>query len=162
MDGPEAFGSLEWLRLLLPFGLLAMGFFIGKAIESAHLRALRRREIHWRRISISTLETPPDGWRIARTGLVDGSVVVSIDHWKRLLAGLRAFFGGRIRSYESLLERARREALLRMQEQAHERGFHGIVGTRLETARLASASRDGKGTAGVEILAFGTGVEKAR
>lgn len=162
MDEPGNFGSLEWLRLLLPFGLLAMGFLVGKAIENAHLRGLRRREIHWRRIPISTLEAPPDGWRVARAGLVDGSVVVSIDHWKRLMAGLRAFFGGRIRSYESLLERARREALLRMKEKAHERGFHGVVGTRLETARLASANRDGNGTAGVEILAFGTGVEKAR
>jgi len=162
VDGPETFGSFNWLRLLLPFGLLAMGFFIGKAIENAHLRSLHRREIHWRRIPVSTLDAPPEGWRVTRAGLVDGSVVVSIDHWKRLLAGLRAIFGGRIRAYESLLERARREALLRMQENAHQRGFHGVVGTRLETARLATASRDGNGTAGVEILAFGTGVERAR
>ncbi|MCP3986245.1 MAG: YbjQ family protein [bacterium] len=148
--------------MLLPFALLALGFAIGKVIESAHFRSLRRREIHWRRVQVSTLSLPPQDWRVVRAGLVDGSVVISIDHWKRMVAGLRALFGGRIRSYESLLERARREAVLRMKESAHARGFHGIVGARLETARLASTSRDGKGTAGIEILAFGTGIEAAR
>lgn len=162
MDGPAAFGPSAWLQLLLPFALLALGLFVGKAVERAHLRSLRRREIRWRTLAVSTLPAPPDEWNILRAGLVDGSVVISIDHWKRLLASLRAIFGGRIRAYESLLERARREAVLRMKENAHERGFHGIIGARFETARLAGTSRDGNGTAGVEILAFGTGVERAR
>ncbi len=161
MDGaPDPVGPGFWLRLLMPFLLLALGFLVGKAVESTHLRRLRLREIRWRRIPASTLDAPPDGWKVARTGLVDGSVVISIDYWKRFLAVLRAIVGGRLRAYESLLERARREALLRMKERAHEQGFHGVVGVRLETARLASASRDGEGTAGVEVLAFGTGLER--
>lgn len=162
MNGPDPFGPSVWLRLLLPFALLTLGLMIGGAIERAHLRNLRVREIRWRSFSTSTLRKLPEGWRIARIGLVDGSVVISIDYWKRFLATLRAIFGGRIRAYESLLERARREALLRMKEAAHAQGFHAIIGVRLETSRLTGPSRDGHGAAGVEILAFGTGVEQAR
>ena len=47
-------------------------------------------------------------------------VVISLDHFKRFLAGLRALVGGRIRSYETLLDRARREALMRMKEAARD------------------------------------------
>ena len=162
MDGSDPLGPGAWLQLLIPLVLLTLGFFVGKAVERAHLRSLRLREIRWRKLAVSTLRMPPRDWRIARAGLVDGSVVISIDHWKRLLAGLRALFGGRIRAYETLLERARREALVRMKEAADAQGFHGIIGVRFETARLAGASRDGSGTAGLEILAFGTGLERAR
>jgi len=148
------------LRLLLPLLLLFLGWLVGTAVERAHLRGLRLREIRWRKLPAVTLKAPPEGWRVGRTGLVDGSVVISIDYWKRSIAALRAIFGGRIHVYESLLERARREAVLRMKESAHTQGFHGVVGVRLETAKLASARRNGEGTTGVEVLAFGTGVER--
>jgi uncharacterized protein YbjQ (UPF0145 family) len=47
---------------------------------------------------------------------VSGSVVVSVDYFKRFLAGLRTLVGGRVTSYETLLDRARREAILRCKE----------------------------------------------
>jgi uncharacterized protein YbjQ (UPF0145 family) len=99
---------------------------------------------------------------VASADLVQGSIVISVDYFKRFLAGLRAIFGGRIRSYEPLLDRARREALLRMTEDAVSRGFDAVVNVRLETARLASSRGNGKGTAGVEMLAFGTALELVR
>ena len=61
--------------------------------------------------------------------------------------------GGRLRSYEPLLDRARREALLRLKEEAALRGYHAVCGVRLETSRLANAN--GNGTAGVEISHLG-------
>ena len=93
---------------------------------------------------------------IERADLVMGSVVVSHDYFKRFLAQLRIIVGGRIKSYEPLLDRARREAVLRMKEQALARGHHTVVNIRLETSRLANSQRGGKGTAGVEMLAYGT------
>jgi uncharacterized protein YbjQ (UPF0145 family) len=59
------------------------------------------------------------------------------------------------------LERARREAILRMTEEAQQQGFDAIFNVRLETSRLANARRDGKGVAGVEMLAYGTAVKFA-
>jgi uncharacterized protein YbjQ (UPF0145 family) len=85
-------------------------------------------------------------------------VVVSLDYFKRIIAGLRGIIGGRVKTYEPLLDRARREAVLRMIEDAKARGYDAVVNVRLETSRLASARKDGQGTAGVEMLAFGTAV----
>ena len=53
-----------------------------------------------------------------------------------------------------------REAVLRMKESAHAQGFRAIIGMRLETAQVA-ASRQG-GTAGVEVIAWGTALKLAR
>ena len=77
---------------------------------------------------------------------------------RRDLAGLLCRDPKRVRS---LLERARREALLRMTESAREQGYDAVFNVRLETSRLANARGDGNGTAGVEMLAFGTAVKFA-
>ena len=45
-----------------------------------------------------------------------------------------------------------------MTEAAVARGFDAIINVRLVSSRLASSRGGGKGTAGVEILAFGTGL----
>ena len=103
----------------------------------------------------------PDDWSAASSTLVSGSVVISLDYFKRVIAGLRGLVGGRIKTYEPLLERARREALLRMTESARRDGYDAVFNVRLETSRLANSRRDGNGTAGVEMLAFGTAVKFA-
>jgi uncharacterized protein YbjQ (UPF0145 family) len=105
-----------------------------------------------------SFEKLPQDWTVGSAGLVTGSVVVSLDYFKRVIAGLRGLIGGRIKTYEPLLDRARREALLRLVESAKRDGFDAVVNVRLETSRLANSRRDGKGTAGVEMLAFGTGI----
>ena len=53
-----------------------------------------------------------------------------------LLCFLRSFFGGRLTSYETLLDRGRREAVLRMKQAAHERGAHMVVNVLFETSAL--------------------------
>jgi uncharacterized protein YbjQ (UPF0145 family) len=85
-------------------------------------------------------------------------VVVSLDYFKRFLAGLRQIFGGRVRSYESLVDRGRREAILRMKDQA--RSADIIVNLRLETSIVGSTTRSGKRRIGcIEVLAYGTAVK---
>jgi uncharacterized protein YbjQ (UPF0145 family) len=142
--------------------LLLATYFIGSHVERKHLAELQSREARSRRLPVVTFESLPEGWAAERSGLVTGSVVVSVDYFKRFLAGLRGIFGGRIKSYEPLLDRARREALMRMVESARGEGFDAVVNVRLETSRLANARGDGKGIAGVEMLAFGTGIRRAR
>lgn len=150
------------LQLLTPVALLVATYFIGNAIERRHFASIRAREEKYRRFPVVTFRTVPREWQVVSADVAQGSVVISIDYFKRFLAGLRAIFGGRIRSYEPLLDRARREALLRMTEDAMARGFDAVVNVRLETARLASARAGGKGTAGVEMLAFGTALKLVR
>ena len=150
--------SADLIQLALALVLLVFAYFTGTWLERRHYRSIRRREVRWSRVPATTFRTPPKSWEIQDSGLVLGNVVVSVDHFKRFLSSLRAIVGGRVKSYESLLDRARREALLRLKKQAIDRGFHAIINVRLETARLA-AGKQGKGTAGVEVLAFGTGLK---
>ena len=88
--------------------------------------------------------------------LVTGSVVISIDYFKRLLALIRNIFGGRVSSYESLVERARREALLRMKEQAAQHGCAMVVNVRLETAAIGYRANSKQQIGSVETIAYGT------
>ncbi len=76
--------------------------------------------------------------------------------------GLTALVRGPIRAYEPPLERARREAARRMLEPPRSRRDPATLNERLETSRLASSRGNGEGTAGVEMLAFGTALKLAK
>lgn len=145
-------------NLGFPLLLLAFAYFVGTRVEARSYRSIRKREEQLVALPAITLETLPAAWEVERSALLAGNVVVSVDYFKRFLAGLRGLIGGRVKSYESLLDRGRREAVLRLKERAREGGFDAVLNVRLETSRLASSRRDGQGTAGVEVLAFGTGL----
>lgn len=148
-----------FMNYALPVIVLLVAYFIGSTIERRHFANIRKREEAIHGFPVVSFDTMPEDWNASSSTLVTGSIVISLDYFKRVIAGLRGLIGGRIKTYEPLLERARREALLRMTESAREQGFDAIFNVRLETSRLANARRDGKGTAGVEMLAFGTAVK---
>ena len=144
------------ISLGFPFFLLLLAYFIGSHLESNHYKSIREREAATKDMVAINFPRFPFDVEIERADIVMGSVVVSHDYFKRFLAQLRIIVGGRIKSYEPLLDRARREAVLRMKEQALAHGHNTVVNIRLETSRLANSRRGGKGTAGVEMLAYGT------
>ena len=83
------------IRLGVPIALLLVTYAIGTWIEKRHFDDLRRRERLYRpRMPTMTFAALPEGWTADRSGLVLGSVVVSLDYFKRFLAGLRAIVGG--------------------------------------------------------------------
>ena len=88
--------------------------------------------------------------------LVAGNVVVSIDYFKQVAAGLRSLIGGRVSAYETLLERARREAILRMKEDAINKGADAVFNVKLETSSITKGRRQQIGC--VEIYAYGTAI----
>ena len=144
------------ISLGFPLFLLLLAYLIGSHLESNHYKSIRERETATKDMVAINFPRFPFDVEIERADLVMGSVVVSHDYFKRFLAQLRIIVGGRIKSYEPLLDRARREAVLRMKEQALAHGHNTVVNIRLETSRLANSRRGGKGTAGVEMLAYGT------
>jgi uncharacterized protein YbjQ (UPF0145 family) len=103
---------------------------------------------------VFTNRLPPAAAEDRGAALVSGSVVVSEDYFKRVLSGLQSIFGGRLKSYESLLDRARREAVLRMKAQARQRGARMIINVKFQT--LALAGRQPGSVGAVELLAYGT------
>lgn len=138
--------------------LIGIAYGIGTLCETAHYMHISRREkelLHLPAVTSKTLELGED---ILESFLVKGSVVISLDYFKRILAGLRAIFGGNISAYETLLDRGRREALLRMKEKARECGADIILNTRFQTSGIGVVTRK-KGSIGCfEVLAYGTAV----
>jgi len=137
--------------------LMLLGFFGGTYLEKQHLKDLHDREYRTRQVSLINIgaKTPiPDA---DRAKLFVGSVVVSSDYFKNFVAYWINFFGGRIAVYESLMERGRREAILRMKEDAIKWGARQIVNVRLETAEMGGQAA--KGIVAIEIIAYGTGVQ---
>ena len=149
---------MEFLDLLITPVMLIGAWISGGILERRHLKGLLLLESGSRGVLAVTIEDLPPNWHVESSELVMGNVVISQDYFKRFAASIKGIFGGNIRVFESLLERARREALVRMKGVAHARGYNTIINVRIETVRLASSRRDGKGTAGVEILAFGTAI----
>jgi len=146
------------IELLVKLGFtllfIAIGYIFGTRAEQKHYRSILEREKRYARLLAFSERMPPVIRPAPQSALVSGSVVVSVDYFKRFVAGLRNLIGGRVRSYESLLDRARREALLRMKEQAHALGADQIFNVKLETASINKGARNT--TAAVEVFAYGT------
>ena len=139
--------------------LLVLGGLIGSATEAAHFRRLDAQEQELAHILMSDMKRLPDNWQAANARLVTGSVVIATDYFKVFVAGLRNLFGGRIRGYERLMERARREAIVRMLREAQATGANAVWNVRLETSTI-HGKQQGK-SAGVEVMAYGTALKVA-
>jgi uncharacterized protein YbjQ (UPF0145 family) len=85
-----------------------------------------------------------------------GEAVISSDYLKTFLGSLRKIFGGELRSYRSLLERARREALQRVIEEAKSMGYNAVCNVRFDSSDIAGASGRNRGMVMVTILASAT------
>lgn len=147
---------LDYLELWTVLLLLVVGYGAGRIAEWRHYRSIRRREDEFGNLIVVASKTPPPLNVPPGTTLVMGNAVISIDYFKRFVANLRKIFGGRLHTYESLFDRARREAVLRMQEDARLVGATMIFNTRFETSSISKGGRKAVGT--VEVVAYGTGV----
>jgi uncharacterized protein YbjQ (UPF0145 family) len=136
--------------------LLILGYFVGKRRETNHYHSILEREEKFRMLPTLAIKKPmPQEGNVVKMELVSGCVVISIDYFKRLLAGLRNIIGGNISSYETLVDRARREAILRLKEQCP--NASQIINLRIETSSIFKNS--GRGSIGsVEVIAYGTAV----
>jgi len=142
------------INLLFVFMLLVVGYFSGKWFESRHYRNIRDRELKFHSKPAVTLKTVPSDREVQMAVLVTGSVVISVDYFKRFLATLRNIFGGEMASYSSLIDRGRREAILRMKESHPDADLY--VNMRLETSTISSGK--GKSVGCVEVVAYGTAI----
>lgn len=140
--------------LIVLVTLLAVGYVFGRIAEARHYKSIIQREDEYRDLLVIASKIPPLGEQLEASILVMGSVVISVDYFKRFLAGLRSLVGGRIVAYESLLDRARREALLRMKQEARKVGANKVFNIKLETASISKNARGGVGS--IEVLAYGT------
>jgi len=153
-------GANDAIQIVLFFGttlfLLFLGLTVGTTVDRLHRKRLLKRETEFANMLVTDLRTFPGGAETAsHATLVMGQVVIGSDYLKTYLAKLRNIFGGEVRSFLSLMERARREALLRMMQEARDRGYDAVCNVRYETSNIGVAKRR-RGMAMAEVFAYGT------
>lgn len=149
---------MELLHLFVFLGLLVLGYVAGRVAELRHYRSIRQREAELAGVLVFAVRYPPD-FAVRDQTLVGGSVVVAEDYFKSAVAALQNLVGGRLKSYETLLDRARREAVLRMKEEARQRGASMVVNVKFQTFSIPG--RNPNSLRGVEVLAYGTALGPA-
>ena len=137
--------------------LVGIGYFYGTRIEQQHFQSLQHRERQVQTLPTSCVGAKTPIPQAQAAELFVGSVVISSDYFKTFVASFMNLLGGRITVYETLLEQGRREAVLRLQEQALAWGAKHLINVRIETAELGSNS--GQGIIAVEVMAYGTGIK---
>ena len=131
--------------------LFSVGWAVGRHVEKKHLAELVEQE---RRLQHITMDTNKFAQSSYSGTLITSNVVISHDYFKFVLANIQNFFGGRLSSYETITERARREAIVRLKRQADKIGATHIMGVRLSTTEL------GMQGGMVEVFAYATAVKQ--
>lgn len=137
--------------LIVFVSLLGIGYFVGNAREKKHYQDIIERERKLLALPVQNGKRLNPEYQ--QSLFVAGSVVIASDYFKNFAGTLKNFFGGNVSSLETLMDRARREAVLRAKEKAAAWGAEEILGFRVEFASLDQM--------GVEVIAYGTAVKRA-
>lgn len=141
--------------------LLIICHFVGSRIEKNHYKNIQQREVAlFKKRCVNFSKNTVSPAKVEKTFLVSASVVVGCDYFKSFVASLKNIFGGNVSAYETVLDRGRREAMLRMRELALASGANTVINAKIETIILdpLGTSQNPK----VSILAYGTAVKYAK
>jgi uncharacterized protein YbjQ (UPF0145 family) len=141
---------VTFLFPVLIYGTLSV---VGVLIERNHLARLDAREAEIGHFPIFDIANPPPGVEVMHGHLVSGGVVMGTGYLKQLLATLRSIVGGEVRGFQKVLDRGRREAQLRMIDEARAIGATAIINARYETVDVG-----GRAPA-AEVFCYGTAVK---
>ncbi|WKZ56972.1 MAG: heavy metal-binding domain-containing protein [Bdellovibrionota bacterium] len=147
------------IELGITLTLLLCGLVVGSLIERRHYESIREREFLTRRTPLVSHEQIADPMLVQEAALVVGNVVIGMDYFKWFAGWVRSVFGGRVTAYETLVDRARREAVLRMKDAA--KGFDIIVNTRIESCSIGGGTGQRAGIPSIEVFAYGTALKYA-
>lgn len=144
------------IELIIILSLLLVGYVVGTHLEKSHYLSIKEREAELSKIPAIASKVLPAEFDSCETRLVAGNVVISVDYFKKFVAGLRILIGGRVSTFESLIDRARREAILRMKEEAKQLGADYVFNIKMETSSISKGQKNSIGS--VEVLAYGTAI----
>lgn len=144
-------------QLVIFIILVALGYTAGTIAERKHYRSIEARERSF--LNLPAVTTKNESFKeqdVEKARLVAGNAVISLDYFKRILAGLRNIFGGEVISYVTLIDRARREAILRMKEEAGRADI--ILNLRIETSSIGQTANKRNTVGSIEAIAYGTAI----
>ncbi len=144
--------------IILFLVIILCGLVIGSLLEKKHYTSIIEREKKYKNIIIVSDNDLKGAKNIDWDGvLMSGWTAVSIDAFKKLMAGFVNFFGGRVKSYESLVDRARREAILRLKEKAKSGWYNCLANLRVETSSITKNAKQSVWS--VEAFAYATAIK---
>ena len=97
-------------------------------------------------ITVETLQ----GYNYEELGIVSGSTIQSKNFVSDFGQGLKSIVGGELKSYTTMMEKARNQATQRMVDQAVKMGADAIIGVRYTTSSIMAQA--------AEVLVYGTAV----
>jgi len=145
-----------------PLLLLGLAFFAGNAIAKRHENDMAERQktvAHMDLSDIASFRKP----KISGPPplLLNSEVTLGIDHFRGFLGNLKNIFGGEVKSYQATLDRARKEAILRIQEQALAEGCNAVANLRVAFVDVSGNTTLKKKASMVTIQASATGYRSA-
>ncbi|MBR2386281.1 heavy metal-binding domain-containing protein [bacterium] len=142
-----------WIAILL------CCFSLGIVIEHFHIKDIRKREIKLYKSPYITFAKNINAHKkVKKAQLVASTVVLGADLLRVVFAKFINFFGGNISLYEKIADRARREAILRIREQANKMQADIVVNIKIETIRLNSID-DRNSQPRLSVLVSGTAIQ---
>jgi len=124
------------IQLLIFLFLIGVcGLIIGRTVEKRHFANIERREAENHNILVTELKSYPNAAVGGKApNVVMTEVVIGSDYLKTWLSQWRNLFGGEMKSFRSLQERAKREALLRLVDEAKSKGYNALCNVRFSGA----------------------------
>ena len=104
---------------------------------------------------LMTTQAEIPGFNIRRViGLVYGTTVRTRGVGGKIMASLRGLVGGEMGAFVDLANEIREQALVRLNEVAHQRGANAIVGVRFDSNDMSTGDQ----FSGTEVCAYSTAV----
>ncbi len=141
------FLAFEWLAL---FSSIGLAFFSSRWIKHRHVQQLQNAEQRLARISLSSASINCQ----QTLGLVGTELVISLDAFTAFSLWLRTLLGGNSAGANELLQRGRREAVIRLKREAVALGAKGVMNLRFEQLTFSSGERRNQNR--FSIQAYGT------
>ena len=153
MDNFVAVLKFLFSPYVAPIVILIIGWSVGRVkIRNHHARILQKEaDLQTIRLHNIKYRTAPHS-EVLTAHMLNASLVLSIDVFQRFKAAFKTMVGGEHSNYTDLLDRGRREALLRLKAQAQDLGAQDIYNIKIQSAGIAMGK-------GIEILAYGTAIK---
>lgn len=135
------------------FVLATFGWLIATLLERKHLKYLVKKEQEFSKINVNNLKVVASQ-SDSQSAFLMGSVVMAHDYFRGFFIMLQKLLGGNISAYERITQRGRREALIRLQQNALQQGFNKVINVRFDSTKVANH------ITAIEIIAYGTGIKE--
>lgn len=149
------------MDLLLLVVFITICCITGKTIEKRHYKNIRNREILLiKKPYITCGKQYTTKKKVQKAEIIASSIVIGCDRFSTICANLKNIFGGNVPAFETVLDRGRREVLLRVREKAAQSGADLLINVRYESVNLNPIEYSSNPM--VSITAYGTAIKYAK